>query len=90
MTGKGAVEAQRAKLAVGLLLLGNLILTGSNLGTLSPVRSRRCFVKHSMRVRDNCGRERTALWENVRPSEFACKIALKGDLTGSQASENSP
>ncbi len=26
MTGKGAVEAQRAKLAVGLLLLGNLIL----------------------------------------------------------------
>ena len=51
------------------------------------MRSRRCFVKHSMRVRDLRERKNGSL-ENVKPSEFACKIALKGDLTGSQASEN--
>ena len=41
MSGKGAVGAQTAKLAVALLLLGNLIRAGSNSGTLCPVCSRR-------------------------------------------------
>ena len=46
-------------------------------------------VIESWRREYNESRPHRSLGERT-PSEFACQIALNGDLTGSQAAENSP